>query len=262
MKRTLWLSITAALLVALAFAGTGCTGPTGIVSGTVVSATTGLPVSGVSVACGRATTLSDDSGDFSLEVPVGNQTVRFTKTGFCDFSLPVAVQKGETSEVDTLPISTALASGQYRIVLSWGELPYDLDSHLWTPGGYEVYFGDEGADNSSPFVWLDIDDTESYGPETITITQSTTGTYTYSVHNFSADFGFDEPLTASHARVEVYNVNGLMRSFTVPTSGTGNWWNVFTMSNGAITPVNTITETPPLESAVYTWLGRAGKRGR
>ncbi|MDD4370176.1 MAG: hypothetical protein PHD56_03725 [Anaerostipes sp.] len=61
-----------------------------------------------------------------------------------------------------------------HVVLSWNDKPADLDSHLFTPrksSGNEVkdchiWFGrkDDSSKNS-----LDVDDTDGYGPETITI---------------------------------------------------------------------------------------------
>lgn len=54
-----------------------------------------------------------------------------------------------------------------RVVLSWGEKPFDLDSHLIFPGGHIYFDSKEGTDAN-----LDVDDTDSYGPETVTISKS------------------------------------------------------------------------------------------
>ena len=111
----------------------------------------------------------------------------------------------------------------------------------------EVYFGNRGSATSPPFATLDIDVTNGFGPETITIQRLLPGQYTYAVHNFSNE----APLSSSGAQVQVFSSTGLVSTFTVP-AGSGRWWTVFTLngSTGAITPVNTISNSPPLPSAV------------
>ncbi len=94
---------------------------------------------------------------------------------------------------------------------------------------------------ASPWAWLDVDDVTSYGPETVTITSVQSGTYNYGVFNYSNE----HPLIDSGAKVEVYNHSGLIKTYYVPTSGTGRWWNIFSMNGGVITTINTITDTPP-----------------
>jgi hypothetical protein len=51
-----------------------------------------------------------------------------------------------------------------RIVLTWGERPADLDSHITYPGNHIFFRSKKGTDAN-----LDVDDTTSFGPETITL---------------------------------------------------------------------------------------------
>ncbi|MBA4382487.1 MAG: hypothetical protein C0406_07975, partial [Sideroxydans sp.] len=68
----------------------------------------------------------------------------------------------------TYAISTVMNNlDGMRIVLNWGELPSDLDSHLIFPSNH-IYFNSKTGSTSSD-AKLDVDDTTSYGPETITI---------------------------------------------------------------------------------------------
>lgn len=68
----------------------------------------------------------------------------------------------------TYAISPAMTSlDGMRVVLSWGEKPFDLDSHLIFPGGHIYFDSKEGTDAN-----LDVDDTDSYGSETVTISKS------------------------------------------------------------------------------------------
>ena len=150
---------------------------------------------------------------------------------------------GESAVVETPP------SGAVRVTLSWGQFPFDLDSHLTGPDGqggrYHVYFSNEEVETDS----LDTDDTDSYGPETITFyPRRRSGMYRYSVHNYTDRnsalggrgiaglAGNGQPLSGARpARVEVVvsNAQGVItdtRVYTAPTAGSGDdadTWRVF-----------------------------------
>ncbi|WP_250598920.1 YfaP family protein [Flavobacterium amniphilum] len=124
-----------------------------------------------------------------------------------------------------------------RIVLSWGSSPNDLDSHLSYEGGYVCYYKKDASQAN-----LDVDDTDSYGPETITITKKIQGKkYVYAVHNFTdKDNGNNNRLsTISRAKVYVYIGNTLVRTFTPPANTKGTVWIPFLIDeNGNLVDVN------------------------
>lgn len=66
-----------------------------------------------------------------------------------------------------------LKNGEMRIVLTWGDYPSDLDSHLVGPspyGSFHVYYDDKNAYYDGVlYNNLDVDDTDSYGPETTSV---------------------------------------------------------------------------------------------
>ncbi|MDB5873281.1 MAG: hypothetical protein JWQ07_2723, partial [Ramlibacter sp.] len=143
-----------------------------------------------------------------------------------------------------------LTTGQFRVILTWGVDPSDLDSHMTGPNAdgtrWHVYYSDK---NSGSICGLDVDDTTSYGPETITCPATGTGTslrngvYRYSVHHYSgnADIG------SSGGAVRLEFANGTVYNYTPPASGWVGYddvWTVFelTVNNGSISvaPVNTI----------------------
>lgn len=134
-----------------------------------------------------------------------------------------------------------------RFVLTWGESPTDLDSHLFTPdiGGqsYHVYYSNKMDALDYPFVGLDVDDTTSYGPETISINELYSGTYRYSVYNFSGS----PAITTSQAQVALFDQFGLLHEAAVPANGSGLWWHVFEIDGdtGNVTLVNQIDDTAP-----------------
>jgi hypothetical protein len=134
--------------------------------------------------------------------------------------------------------------GTLRIILTWGSSPYDLDTHFTGPQSdgsrFHIYYVNKTATG----VNLDVDDTYSYGPETVTITSFVSGTYRYSVYNYSnkTSSGASE-IAASPAQVEVYNHTGLLKTFLAPSGGDGNTWRVFDMTvsgtNANISTINT-----------------------
>ncbi len=136
--------------------------------------------------------------------------------------------------------------GELRFVLTWGALPTDLDSHLWTPDvngdEYHIYYANRMSPDSTPYAGLDVDDVTSYGPETITISELYPGTYYYSVYNYSGS----PALTTSDAQITAYDEFGLIGTYDIPTSGSGRWWHVFQIdgTSGQITFVNEINSTP------------------
>jgi uncharacterized protein YfaP (DUF2135 family) len=109
-----------------------------------------------------------------------------------------------------------------RIVLSWGSSPLDIDSHLSYPGGYICYYKKDAS-----MANLDVDDTDSFGPETITITKKIAGKkYVYAVHDFSdRDLTNNSNLSNfSRAKVFVYVGNTLIKTYKIPTAQKGNIW--------------------------------------
>lgn len=148
-----------------------------------------------------------------------------------------------------------------QFTLVWGETPYDLDSHLWTPSygagntRYHVWYMDHGSQVDEPHADLDVDDTQSYGPEHMTIYQAKPGSYTYAVHDYR---GYDGLISGSHAVVSLLKPDGTVQTFTVPTDSTNvqenYWWIVCRIdgTTGAVSVVDSVTATPPFPLAEKT----------
>ncbi|MEW6063219.1 MAG: hypothetical protein AB1571_02520 [Nanoarchaeota archaeon] len=224
--------------------------PTNItIGGLVVDATTDDAISGAFVT-------HIETGYYSLSNFRGEYTLSI-KTCKNTYSLSATLAGYEPEFKYDIPISSATNikfalspyipfTGRYRVVLTWGEYPLDLDSHLWTPlidgSTYEIYFASPGSSTSPPYADLDVDDVTSYGPETITIYTQYTGTYTYAVYNYSGS----PEITTSNAVVKLYDNLGLLEQWSIPAGETGRWWNVFTLNGNIITTINTISNTQPL----------------
>ena len=159
----------------------------------------------------------------------------------------VAVVPEEFYTMWDLPVSPTLKDGETRIVLTWGQYPEDLDSHLIgeQPGSqFHIaywdmdYYDGMGRHRAN----LDLDDTSSYGPETVTIYNGVDGVYTYAVRDFTnGGNASSTALAASGATVRVYQEEGLVATYHVPTRGVGFVWTVFRLhQDGTIETVNTV----------------------
>jgi hypothetical protein len=217
----------------------------GSVQGVVRDAATGRPLAGATVGvAGGPSATTDSSGRYTLGgVTPGQAQLSASASGYVSDRAAVAVPASSAATL-AFALSAAIPEGQLRIILTWGERPRDLDSHLYVPLGNEtaeLYFGNRGSLTTRPFAALDVDDTNGLGPETITIGQLQRGRYTYAVYQFSTDGA----LAQSGARVQVIRGSSVVQSFTVP-AGSGRWWTVFTIdASGQITPVNQLGNTPP-----------------
>jgi hypothetical protein len=212
------------------------------VEGIVVNASTGAPLANADVffSFGDNTdpeladlaTQTNQNGTYTIaDSPTGTFICVVRADGFADSVIEdVNFDEGE-NDIRPAATSEALESGQLRIVLTWGESPSDLDSHLTGPGTdggrFHVYWSNRSPSNAG--ANLDRDDTSSFGPETITITDLRDGLYRYSVYNFSSS-GSNGALgiADSPAQVSVFDETGQIRSYTAPSasSGDGNTWRV------------------------------------
>ncbi|MBR3917665.1 MAG: M4 family metallopeptidase [Clostridia bacterium] len=225
----------------------------GTVCGTVVSATSAMTISNVTLNVRSGlnmkngtiikTAKTNNSGLFNFELEAGYYTIEMVCEGYTTGYVNVLVNSGESS-VANGSLSPVMTSSTYRVVLSWGRIPYDLDSHLYgetTDGSaYHVYYLNKEALNSTgrEVANLDVDDINSYGPETTTFVVETEGKYEFVVHRYS----FSGSLPDSGATVEVYNGTKLIAKFIVDStqSDSYRYWNVFTIENGIFKTVNTM----------------------
>jgi hypothetical protein len=160
----------------------------------------------------------------------------------------------------------ALTANQVRVILNWSENPHDLDAHLTGPSPglaasveneadrFHVYWYNKSTTDS--VAVLDVDDTTSYGPETVTISppsgQSTLrpGIYRYSVHHFNDSYisGTASSGTLSDNTTVELIVGTNSRVFKAPVGAKGplDVWTVFELNvdqtgHISILPVNTYT---------------------
>ncbi|MDE8754963.1 hypothetical protein PZA22_10710 [Pectobacterium polaris] len=184
------------------------------------------------------TARSDVAGRAALNAPFDvdqDSLLIIKKAGYSDLVVKCPCD-GMTYAVS--PVMKSLDG--MRIVLTWGEKPADLDSHLIYPGNH-IYFSHKNGRDAN----LDVDDTDSFGPETITIDKKRLGeSYIYAVHDYSnGDKANSLALSASSAKVFVYVGSSQVRSYSVPLNKTGNIWTVFRLNpNGDFEDINAVGE--------------------
>lgn len=222
----------------------------------------GAPLANVSVTLGRHTVQTNAQGVASFSglppslyavtaVAPSHVPANRTSVLTCGAPANIALALSPSSQ-----FAGGLGAGQFRTILTWGENPRDLDSHLTGPDGtangrWHVYFGDK---QSGDMCGLDVDDTSSYGPETVTCPRTggsastlRPGVYRYSVRHYagSGDIG------TSNANVRLEFAGGQSYTFSPPAGayfGSGDVWTVFEVTVGAngaasVAPVNTISNS-------------------
>jgi len=165
--------------------------------------------------------------------------IEAAKPGYITESFAYTAAAGFQSAPNCV-LSPVLADGAWRIVLTWGAHPEDLDSYMYgtlSDGErFEVFYYEgfrNAYDNGTRVCNLDVDDTDGYGPETITLYPQNDKPYYYIVERYF--FSDDGTLTTSGAQVKVYRGSALMAVFDVPTDkGEGDRWNLFAIKNNEL----------------------------
>ena len=194
---------------------------------------------------GDKTTTTDNNGNYSMGLSVGAYTAEISKDGY--ITAYVNIVSSPNTSVHFSTITPVLADNEYRIILTWGDTPRDLDSHLSgmvNGNSYHVYYGNKSYSyDGITIASLDWDDTSSYGPETITLTWTeNNGNCSYYVYDFTNRGNSNSTaLSYSSAKVVVYKGNTLLNTYNVPIGFSGTTWNVFSINNGDLTTINTIS---------------------
>lgn len=173
---------------------------------------------------------ADTSTDFSLMA--GYYTLEISKEGYNTIYESVSIVGNQTHAVSAyMSLDSVIPGlgGEARMVLTWGQNPRDLDSHIENSVAH-VYYGNSNSSGIS----LDVDDTSSYGPETITINDvDISDSYSYYVHHYAGS----GTIGTSGASVKLF-YEGTVRTYNAPP-GSGQYWRVFSIENGQISPCNT-----------------------
>lgn len=180
--------------------------------------------------------------DYSCTVNLqpGMYTIEMTRNQYMITYSSIFVSPVSENNID-IYATPKLGKDELRVVLTWGDTPRDLDSHLFVPASSEedyhiCYYKMSNSDYSAA---LDVDDTDGYGPETTSIYKLKRGQYKFYVADFTNCCQNQEEsyeMSNSNATVRVYGKKGLLHTFFVPTNRPGVIWEVFEIRDGNVIP--------------------------
>ena len=118
--------------------------------------------------------------------------------------------------------------------MTWGENPSDIDSHLVglspTNQKFHVFYAEpEYYENGELICDLDVDDTTSYGPETITLYKvNPDQTYSFYLHDYSNKYKENSTaLSNSSATLTIYVKGVYKKTIYISTNKVGTQWHAF-----------------------------------
>lgn len=258
------------------------TGP-GTVIGKVLDSTTQAPptLATARVCYGTNCVYANANGEYVLpNVPYGYRILTASADYYFPVDSPVLVKGG-----DTVVLNFAIYPSQpggtraMEVVLTWRSEPTwpgqgcdwegnpdpsgnclnDLDTHFWvlpfveTPEIPRVHIDAGNRDkwgvlDRYPSARLRFDERWGSGPETLQVRAYEDAIYHYAVLNVYQYFSSTvPPMRDTQARVYARDGTGqLLLDLTVPVTGNGELWYVFTLNGetGDITIVNCLTDLP------------------
>lgn len=240
--------------------GQGTDGEEGIAGGKIINALTGGNVPDILMNIRNGwnnvtgdiikTVSTNEDGIYEVKLPLGNYTVEMIKEGYVTKSYNIYVASGSALNQNNslVPESSEMPAGDLRIVLTWGENPRDLDSHLVGPNAdgsdyFHIYYRNKSySENGIMYADLDLDDVDSYGPETTTVyNMNSEGKYSFYVHDYTNRYeNLSTAMSNSGAKVEVYKGDTLYVTYNIPANNVGTYWHVFDYDadENMIVPVN------------------------
>jgi len=208
-----------------------------VLPGATIAITRGVEPGGPSVG----TYTTDAQGIVNIQLDSGDYVLNISKDGYIVTNANMTLQPDIVNN-STYALSRELGENEFRIVLTWGENPSDLDSHLlgYIPGSsdaFRIYYSGKTAGS---FANLDVDDTTSFGPETITIYGLPDRPLLYCVHDYSnKGNGSSMAMSHSNAVVQVMRHTEILATYTVSPNRQSVSWDLFwLMPDGSIVDVD------------------------
>jgi len=189
---------------------------------------------------------TDNEGKVRFKIPPdGTYRMIFKKDGYVKSVIPLNIV-ANTLIFNRFSISPSMPAGSVRLVLDWGQEPTDLDAHFVKKGAYHIAYHNRHVSDDG-ITMLDRDDTDSYGPETITSKEiDDSAEYIFFVHNYS---GQSEPgglgLSRSRGHIKVFGDDRLMHTVEMVPNQPGIYWEVLRIVNGEFVIVNKLRTTEP-----------------
>lgn len=182
----------------------------------------------------------------------GTITLVIEKSGY---DSDTSVRTYKTLNGNTISLTPIQQEGDGVCKVEWtqGDNKIDFDSHLLIYNGNtlldEVYYSDKTYTDSNTDISLDHDDTGSGsqdfgGNETITIQPLYTGyKYIFVMLDYTNRSSSAATQLSSRNTVCKITIGPDTYTFNAPTGQSGQFWEVFSIENGVVTTINSITGT-------------------
>ncbi|MBT3234482.1 MAG: hypothetical protein HN353_00870 [Bdellovibrionales bacterium] len=249
--------------------GSGDSSGDASISGKVVTSDGSTPVSGATIYVEgqqqATTTTTESDGSFSIDnIAAGAVNLKLSKANHIANDHPINLSSGSniTNRQITLLENSVDDGDIYIITLEWSATPLDLDSYLYIghkrqavqncatiisnrpPDEFPdmlclVYdnSGETGSLVAFPNVELIQAKSNGHGPEIVkinytggspdTITGIPEGRTIRMIVKNSSSGGFNN----ANAVVKIYKDSAFLGSYSSPSSGSGNWWNVLSLDH-------------------------------
>ncbi len=149
------------------------------ISGYVIDASTGKGIYGAVLSYKQngaevKSLFSEGDGSYKTDLQPGVYEVEVSYGNYITENYHLEVRTGENQYNVNYTLSSNLNEGALRIVLEWGSRPYDLDSYVsgtlsdGTPF-FVNFMNPVFTIGGKVIAELDVDDTNGFGPETITV---------------------------------------------------------------------------------------------
>jgi len=205
--------------------------------GSIISNTTYSLRNGLNNIAGEIVDSGNIEENYTFELASGNYTLEVGTDGFITNTINITIISGcyINQNIVLSPTGTIVDGDNLRIVLTWGDTPGDLDSHLVATDTndsilYHTYYvNKEAYINGTRVAALDIDVTNSYGPETTTIYQiQDNEIYDFYIHDYTnLSSSYSLKMSNSNAMVKVYAGDALIATYSIPVNREGTLWHVF-----------------------------------
>ncbi|GAA0823067.1 hypothetical protein GCM10009111_32180 [Colwellia asteriadis] len=204
---------------------------------------------------GSAATFTDENGQFSLAVKTYSTVLVSGSQGSQSRTLSQIVLNEDITIEECIILSPATST----VKLTWGENPRDLDTHFYGPANeigddrFHISYSNKEEVLNNSTIYLDVDDTRSYGPEILTIPAFPyAGRYQYVIREYAGS----GDILSSPTRVEL-NLESQIRIFSPPQGVVTDYWHVFDFvvsdtGEVIIEPVNTWLDNLPSTNSAPT----------
>jgi hypothetical protein len=189
-----------------------------------------------------------------LDLASGQYSIRTILNDYYESNVDFTVE-ANTPQTISIYMTKETTEDNIQVVLSWNDKISDMDLHtlVYNQSGdniEHVYYGTRDYyEDDIDVVNLDVDDTNYYGPETMTVNKTFNYKYLFYVHRFSSD----NLMSTSDSVIKVYDKGRLVKEIDMKLDSSDDathnytYWKVcsYDMSTGEFEVYDTYSTIEP-----------------